>query len=334
MVKSKHAMQAVCVPLMLSPLGFGDSSIALAHPGIESLRVVSESPARIKPCEPLFVILDVTVPGFLDESEIRKVVHDLRRATIVTDKKSGVRLHDPEVYPAAVVFLNEWSIRAGADDKKSFQAVALLYWNAEVEDYLFGRPGVYQIAFDPQLALEVTVEHPTKAEQDIIRKMMKIGEASTAFFIGSIDGAAKGLGSVIEGMLEQFPDTAYTPYLSMSLGLSKIRDVRYGPGIDPKGVLSERVRLASKYLVPYCTSAMKSPLQAAAAVRLAEIRLAQSRAKREGDSERAATFRREAKALLERVKDSPYSVDMRSKAAHKLHDLAAIESNVDGDMGP
>ncbi|MGB2984439.1 MAG: hypothetical protein WBE26_01035 [Phycisphaerae bacterium] len=293
-------------------MAFGDSPIL-------SVSVASETTVRIKPCEPVFVILDVTAGSSRDQETMREPPPELARHVLVNDRSYGARMTG--VNAVAFFLLNKSSVKTIDDDIKSFQVVAIMYWNAEDEDYLFNSPGLYHVEFHPEARVDVIVEQPTREEQRIVAQMEDLGVVFALFVLDPTDyNRGKAVSPRVEQMLEEHPDTAYTRYLSIPLGIYKFYKERPKPGPDRERYLVER-RKVKKYFEPYCKGEIKSLLEAGAAYHLAMIELEESRAGPHGRSPEAETTRRHAIALLEKVKNSPYAVDLRSKAEYELREL-------------
>jgi hypothetical protein len=160
----------------------------------------------------------------------------------------------------------------------------------------------------------------------IISEMRNLGLEFAMFLIDPGDNRlAKLFAPRAEEMLEKYSDTAYAKHLSVALGMVRLRLVRHEahrrPDFDPKSLAQEQVIAAKKYFEPYCKGEIKSLHQAGAAYELAAKVLNRLRYEPEDASEESAAARREAKMLLEKVKNSPYSLDYAVKAAAELREL-------------
>lgn len=317
MVKSGHSIRIAVVSSMLSPVVFADLPIL-------SVRVASETTVHIKPCEPVFVILDVTIGSSRDEGAMREAPPELALRVVVNDRTYGSRMTG--VNAVASFLLNRSSVKTIDDSLKSFQVVAIMYWNAEDEDYVFNSPGLYHVEFHREAEFDVIVEQPSREEQKIVAQIQGLGVAFALFALDPTDyNRGKAVSPRVEQMLEEYPDTAYTRYLSIPLGIYKFYRERPKSGPDRERYLAER-RKVKKYFEPHSQGEIKSILEAGAAYHLAMVELEESRAGPDDRGPESEATRRHAIGLLEKVKNSPYSVGFRSKAEHKLGELRKADS--------
>ena len=315
MVKNRYHLWNLIVSSVLCSIAFGDSPI-------RSVRLASDTTVRIKPCEPVWVLLDVTVDSAYSQT-ITHVPRQLERAVEIHDRGTGGRLYDSAQDPLAVFFVNASSVKNVSDKVKSFQAVVLLYWNVQNESYLFNAPGLYEVQFAPAVHVEVIVERPGKEEQELLEQMQSIGLEYAMFVMNADDHRARTFITQADKMLQKYRDTVYAKYLSISLGIAKLPLMRreaYRKGnFDAKNFASESVAFARKYFEPHCQGVIKSPYEAAAAYYLGQQVLNEARCEPEG--EESAARLREARTFLENAKASPYSLDYGVKAAAMLQEL-------------
>lgn len=314
MVRSEWILRFTLVSWLISPLAFADSLI-------QSVRVSSEGTVHVKPCEPAFVVLDVTVDACVDGSTIGNVVAELADHVVVNDKHYRNEFRRSPLNPVAWFLLNEQLVTPPNHGKRLCQIGAMLYWNMEDDEYLFLKPGLYEVRFYPHGAVDILVENPNEQERAMISEMQKLGVEFALGVMNPGDNQAKTLAPRVEQMLVQYPDTAYTGRLRIFLGTVKLAELRSGPGVNVDDFLRERVSLARKYFEPYCQGEIDSLFEAAAAYELAQKELDYVQRSPDLGSQQIADVRRKAKDLLEKVKNSPYSLDFGPRAASKLREL-------------
>jgi hypothetical protein len=227
---------------------------------------------------------------------------------------------------AVALFMPDGSVRETNDDGTvSIQFVAQMYWNGEDDEYLFDAPGVYTVEFAGSAKVEVIVEEPTPDERKAVRELRDAGAEFAMFVMNGEDHGAKELLPRAERMLERYGNTVYAKHLSIALGTAKLRGVRprfdADGKCDPISYVGERVAVARKYFEPYCQGDLEGPFQAAAAYQLGEELAALVRFIPEDSDEERTRARTQARALFQKVKESPYFLGNVKQAAATLEKL-------------
>ena len=298
---------------------------ALGSAGIESVRVASATTIRVKPCAPAFVILEVTLDEAAGKHAIRDVSKELARRTLINGREYAFELRNNSMNPVAVFLVDELWARTLPDAARIVPVVVMVYWNIEDQDYVFNVPGLYHIKFHPEGNVNVVVEEPSDTEREMIVQMKDMGIACASFVMEQGGKDAGPTVSRVENMVERYTDTAYSEYLSISLGLNKLRRSHYGKygrdDFDMGSFAAERMVLAKKYLEPFCTETIQSPFESAATYRFAVELLDELRFNEEPSNSQRTAKRGRAIRFLRAVADSPFSIANRFEATSRLKKL-------------
>ena len=303
MVRNRCLLYITVASWLLSPLAWGDLRIRSVH-------VSSDTTVRIKPYEPVFVVLDVTAESSANQGKMWDPPLELARRIVINDTEYALQFN---ANPVAVLSLDRSSIKQVNDDTKTFRVLAMLYWNIQENDYLFTEPGFYDVELYPGAGVKIIVEDPIEQERGIIAEIRDLGLDFAMFVMNPADQRSARFAPSAEQMLTKYRDTAYAKYLSISLGLIKLRAQRHETyaksDIDLRSLAEQQVLLAREYFEPYCSGEIDSLFEAAAAYELAQKELDLVRRRRDLPTQQIVDVRRKAKGLFEKVKDSPYSLD-------------------------
>ena len=258
MVRTPCVLYITLASALVSSAVCGDSMI-------RSVRVSSDSMVRIKPCEPAFVVLNVIVESSANEPKMGHVPLELARRIVINEVEYTLQFN---ANPVAVLSLNRSSVRQIDGSVKSFQVVAMLYWNTGENAYLFRKPDVYHVEFYPGACVDIVVEEPTKQERRMISEIEELGVDFAVGVMSPGDSRAKLLAPRIERMLDEYGDTAYARRLSIFLGTVEVaalrREAHAKDDRDLEGLVRRQLALATQYYGPYCNDEIESPLEAAA----------------------------------------------------------------------
>ncbi len=291
---------------------------------VDSVRVATDTEVVIRPLQMVSVVLDVTMEGGPANAPIREVPECLSRTVTVNGVGYGARVRSVN---AVAVFVMGRPPKTLPDGRTSTRVLALLYWNAEDEKYLFAQPGHYEIEFHGGATVKVTVAEPDSEERAIGAEMTELGLPFAMFMLEMGDPKAKDMVGRADEWLAAHPKTAYSEMLSVCVGLSKLQGLmrKYvGQGeFDPVAFQAERLALAERYFAPYCEGPIRSFHQVGAAHGLAEELLRGIRAAKRKPSPSFRQNRDRAVALLKKVRDSPYAVQLRAKTEAALRELGS-----------
>ena len=170
-------METVILSLMLS-------SATLAEPAIRSVEVVSDDPIRIRPCEPLFLLLTIEAEVSAELNIPRQVQQVLTRNIVVRNEASNAPLYDGAEHPGATLFLNEGSVEITRRGTTRFDIIAVFYWNSQDNVCLFDTPGRLRILFGRHAKVGILVQEPTDQERIVIRQMQEQGADLATFIMG------------------------------------------------------------------------------------------------------------------------------------------------------
>lgn len=308
-------------------ISFSTSAVAV-EPTIRSVQIATSGPIHVKPCEPVFLTLDVIMDRPEHANPPRQVPFDL--ADNVTINGELYRAGFSSINSVAWFERNSWSVTNLPGDKMSFVALAALVWNAKDKKFLFDEPGEYRIGFLGGAEIIVLVEEPTTDEQVLIARMKSLGSDFVSFIFEPMDRKVRRkIAPHVEAMLKDFPNTAYTPLLSVALGRSTFvgHADRWvdDPAFDLRAYCAERLATARKFFELHCRGTILSPLQAKGAEILANEIMTVARHAPSEDAADAQELRAEAIELLRAVADSPYSSQSHRQAESALERLG--ESN-------
>lgn len=316
MVRNRQLLGIVAGACLLSPMVYGDAAI-------RSVRVASEAVVRVKPCEPVFVLLNVIAEAPADQGKMWEVPSELAERVVINGRDYGSLGRGANA--AGFFLLNNGSVTTVGNSDREFYVVVMLCWSIEDKEYLFSEAGVYRVELYPGARVEVIVERPTADERSAVRELRDSGPEFAMFVMNSGNQSARELVPRAEEMLERYGNTVYAKHLSIALGTVKLRAVNpkfdAEGKCDPRTYVGERVAVARKYFEPYCRGDLESPFQAAAAYQLGEELAAQLRFMPEDAREERTRVRSEARVLLQKVKDSPYFLGNAKQAAATLDKL-------------
>ncbi len=308
MVGSRYLTYIIVTHCLMSPVAHGESMI-------RSVRISSPQTVHIKPCQPAFVVLDVEIESHSDHVGLESVLTKLFSRILINEREYLLSFN---ANPVVMTSLNRSSVMREDSGASVVQVVAMLYWNTEDRQYVFGAPGAYSVELYPGAKVDVVVEQPTDHERELLAMIRELGVEFAIGILNPTDNRARQLAPRVERMLQRHPDTAYTARLSVFLGTVKLAALRGGPGVDIDDLLRERVAVARRYYEPYCGGEVRSQSEANAAYTLALVELDLLKRQQDKPSSEAASIRRKAKGLLERVEQSPYSLDYGPRAASAL----------------
>jgi len=295
---------------------------------ILSMELGSELMLRIKPCEPVSVLLTVFVSPTETTETIERIPRELARRVVI-DGRAYARV-GRGANEAAWFWLGNSSLAPVDSDKNGVEVGCLLYWNAADDDCLFRTPGEHRVEFQGDAVLNIVVEPPTAEEAKILEALWGNGAESGMFILTSDDRRSEALIPVVEQLLEQYPDTVYTPYLTIAVGMYKLTRERPEAGPDRVAWLTER-RKVKKYFEPYVQDEISSIFELKATYGLATIAYEEVILASEGESEDLDARRRYTVALFEKIKASPYAADYHSTVASRLRSLRRMEETRTGD---
>lgn len=304
----------------------GDTATSM----VESVVVSSPGTVHIKPCQPVCVVLEVKHTPEASGAAIGTIVHELTQS---------VRVHGPTAETSCTeagcgfVYADERSVRKQGAVPGSCTVVCIVYWNAQGETYVFDGPGAYRVEFGAWAAFDVIVDEPTEAERALAGRLRAGGEALGMCAFGSTDNRCLEWIPQIEQLLCDHPDTAYTPALSVVLGWGKLRMIVQEASARQESDLAkltgERMACAHKYIEPYCRGELDSLLKVGAAYQLAEVMQERIQSLDKTDRAAADKLRNEARELLQKVKDSPYAVELVRNVDSALKRLDEQEQQKD-----
>lgn len=294
-----------------------------ASPAVRSARVVSTSPLHIKPYQPAFISLEVVMDGWTGE-KLPVLTPEQVEQEVVINGESYPRFNSN---PVALFELDRDTIERISRETIRFRVVTMLFFNARDRDYIFGKPGKYNIQFCGGASVSVIVEAPTPVEEAFIQE---IEHEEREFVAVVLEGGSRPTMAMLprlEAILKKYRETAYAETLSILVGENKLRGVveeyRSRDSSDMAGLARERVAVMREYLEPYSHS-ISSPNQAKAVYMLAQGLLDQ--VKHDADTVADAGTRKEqATELLKRVAESPFSFQQRGEAKSKLEELKAAQ---------
>jgi len=303
------------------------SQAALAAPEIEGVSILSDKEVRIKPCQPVYVLLQLVVSSDSEKPSINDIISDFSREVKVNGK--AYPSYIPEANAAAFFMPIQSSVEKKEDGTFSMLTYGHLAWNYVEQDFAFHRLGVYQIEFQYGAHLKVIVDQSTPEEREVVKQLSEIGQEFSTFMVNPEN--AKLLDTVaprVEKILDRYPDTAYSRLLSVHLGFSKLRALPIPRGTrgDAIAYIAERVAICRKYFLPYVNDEITSPWESAAAYYLARELRSYMRSNPEAPAEELATAKGEAIALFQKVRDSPFSARYRAEAEMGLRELEQREA--------
>lgn len=321
MVNFGRTAEIVFVCLFTPAMALGESSV-------RSVRVVSESPIHVKPCEPVFVLLEVTAPASADRRAIRRIPQELAAHVAVDKRDYDVEFNITGLNPVAAFYVDRWRITDVDDQTKSCPVVAMLFWNYLNATCVFAEAGTHRVEFLSEVYVDVVVEPPTKDEQEVVAEIHRLGLEFVAFVADLQDfKRAEPVMPDVERLLERHPDSVHAGFLSICLGIAKLPAVRHecfgSPEVDATACAEKQVAHAKRYFEPYCQGKIKSVFGAMARYHLGIHVLNRLRHEQDPAREEFTDMRRQAIALLESVKDSPYSLEYASKASTALREMSA-----------
>ena len=108
---------------------------------IRSVRLASASTVHIKPCEPVFVVLEATVDASVDERHIARVGKDLSASVTVNGREHVNEFRSTVFNPVAGFIPDKRSLSEESESAKSCRVLVVLHWNGDDKRFLFSEPG-------------------------------------------------------------------------------------------------------------------------------------------------------------------------------------------------
>ena len=124
MVKRACFLQITITVWLISAPALGDTVIRSVH-------VSSETQIQIKPCEPVFVSLEVSTDVPPDKARMREAPVNLAHRIVI----NGVEhLLQYNANPVATFIMDRASVTKMSDDTQVFQVIVMMYWNLAESD--------------------------------------------------------------------------------------------------------------------------------------------------------------------------------------------------------
>lgn len=264
------------------------------------LTLVSPTSVVIKPCQPVYIVLEGPAPADIEGAGFQAV------SEIMVNQRT-YRMLAPGVWGAAIVFAVEIESDENPDAPRSMRLTVVVYWDAEDSDFVFREPGSYEVRIGESPPVTVSVEQPTSSERLVIDKMAALG-ASFALYCMKLGGRAPdGVRDALEPLAVQAKGTAYEDLIGVALGISKLHDVRIVGEPDPADFLAHRTSVAKELLQRFCKTNPTSPVSCAAAYKISAAMSRQAEFLRSRDPQLAKQLFAESKALLVGISESKYA---------------------------
>lgn len=310
------AVLIVCTSLMTMDLR--------AQETIHSVRVVSDSVVHIKPYQPVFIVLEVTMRLPAEEKPLRDVPLELSREVVVNGKSYGISF---DANPVALFELDRSTIRRPDHSTIQFQVLGFMFMNFLDHEFVFKFPGRYDIRFSVGASLTVVVDRPTPAEEKFIGEIEGDGKDFAAL-IGDDNGqSARAILPRLETWLRTYGETDYAGLMSIRMGQVKLSDLREQyrarNSSDMASLTKESGAIMTEFFGPHCSGSISAPYQAEAAYRMAQGLLDQVRYEVPG--EESDKLKVQAASLLKGVAESPFSIQQRGEAKSKLVELETAQ---------
>ncbi|MEK6676927.1 MAG: hypothetical protein AABZ47_14900 [Planctomycetota bacterium] len=274
-----------------------------------SVELADNDEVHINPCEPLYLLFDVSAKGDPNLEDIRtQIIKDVA----VDDRQFFERGAPSRIMSVDVIRHDE-----------SLIGFVFLFWNGS---FAFEQPGIHRVRLHPDLEVTVIVDEPNHRDAEVLTLLMQIKDSYRLLVMNPMTRHDEKSLETMAGIIKDYPGSTYTPWLGLGLGTIKLLTLSKTSTKDDEAYHLERVRIARKYFEPYCLGDIQSPIHAAGALQLAlEIAHAEKLISRNGgaiDLTKLASARR----ALQAVADSrPFSLAHAHEAQMSLGDLDALE---------
>lgn len=289
--------------------------------GIRSARVVSESPLHIKPCQPVYFVLEVRANWAEDQLPVEAPI-ELSREVKINGKVFVLSFN---ANPVALFELDPASVQRLGMAEIQFRVVGFAFLDAEDRDYLFKTPGRYDLQFSGGARLEVVVDDPTPVERQFLDEIHRSKEEYLAIIMNPSASQVRTILPQLQAWLERYGQTGYTELISIPLGEAKLGDLRNEyverKSSDLSSLSRRSVALMREHFGPFLKGSPKSPAVGRAGLSLANGLLDQIKNDRSLAPDEAEAIRTEARELLTRVIASPLASRDARRAQERLANL-------------
>lgn len=313
---TKILLTTITINILMTPCIYGD-------PIIHSITIDSEHTLNIKPYQPVYFTLQIGADLSNTKKDANKIAIELADRIVINGVEFNNDFRRTSVNPVAAIFVDKESYQR-INNKINYVCVVMLYLNTKSKDYLFDQPGIYSIQLFPEGNIDVVVNPPTNEEKNIISEIHDMGLEFAMYIINQGEPYNKKINTKVDNLLEKFPNTSYTPILSICRGISKLRSIKYDPELTLVENTDKRVNIAKKYLEKYCDDDIGSLHEASATFYLAREIQSQIRHLKNSPDHKTEDLRKTVLMLMNRVANSPYSLDNKIKAKDAIRSISNI----------
>lgn len=129
---------------------------------IQSVSVAASQSIQIKPCEPLYVILDVVISPNASRQSISEIPNELAADVNIDNENFHAEFNSTALNPVAGFGLIRPSVDMNAGGVRQCKVVAMMLWNFATNSCVFEDPGTYRVTFFDQASIDVTEEEKRK----------------------------------------------------------------------------------------------------------------------------------------------------------------------------
>ena len=275
------------------------------------LVLVSPTSVVIKPCQPVYIVLEG--PAQIDDEE-----NAFQAVSEITVNQRTYRMRTPGVNGAALVFANEFKSDESPDSPPAVRLTVVVYWDAEDTDFVFREPGSYVVGIGESTSVTVKVEQPTLSELHVIDKMRALGAPFALYCMQLAGRGEHGVADALESLAPLSKGTAYESLIGVALGISKLYNFKLVGDPDPADFLAQRTSVAKEYLERFCQSDPTSPVSCAAAYNVSTAMSQQAQFLRSRDPQVAEQLIVDSRALLLGISESKYAAQFGPLAMKAL----------------
>lgn len=296
---------------------------------IQSVSVAGRQRIEIKPCQPVYVILDVIISPGASRESISEIPNALAADVLIDNENFHLEFNSIPVNPVASFGLIRRSVKMNAGGIRRCKVMAMMLWNSAANAYVFEVPGSYRVTFLDQASIDVLVQQPTADEAELIERLQDMG-IDFPLFLGDLQDRKRTdrIAPEIQALADRFPNSAHAPLLNICLGLVKLYASPAdsgSPDFDLSKYHANRAAMVQKYLQPYCDGELTSVWTSTAAYFVAVVSLDRIRYDKSMTPAEKSAVQQKAIGLLRKVAKSPYSFSYSVKADARLRELDSRE---------